>query len=427
MLLRDRVSRIYWRGSFVEYPVTLKLATFRSIGLPSTVTVAFGYLWSAFHQQQERSLEDFYINRFGKPLYEMFFESYTQKVWGVHPSEIAPDWGSQRIAGLSLIKMAGAIVKNHFVKKKHEVATSLIEEFYYPKFGPGQLYERMAVEIQRLGGEIRLNSKVQRLNLVDGVVESVATTSGDISADWYLSSMSIKDLIHGMTATPEVIEISDSLPYRDFITVGLLLKDLKIKNLTNVATLNNIVPDCWIYIQDRNVRLARLQIFNNWSPYIVKKPQTTVWVGLEYMCNEGDDLCAMPEQDFIDFAAGELKTIGIIDEVSVLDSVQIKMKKAYPAYFGTYRRFSIVREYLDSIPNLLCIGRNGQHRYNNMDHSMMTAIEAVRYMTDGGTRDEIWNVNTEEAHHEQQRQDVSKPMRPKIGGTSGKTERPFPR
>ena len=225
-----------------------------------------------------------------------------------------------------------------------------------------------------------------------------------MTADFYFSSMPIKDLIEGMgDAVPrDVHDIAAALPYRDFMTVGLLVNRLKLRNETKIKTVGNIVPDCWIYVQEREVKLGRLQIFNNWSPYMVKDFENTVWIGLEYFCNEGDELWNMEDADFIRFATDELVKIGIVDAEDVLDSVRIKIKKAYPAYFGSYAQFDTVREWLDGMENLWCIGRNGQHRYNNMDHSMLTAMEAVRAALSGsGSKDAVWNVNTEKEYHEE--------------------------
>ena len=223
-------------------------------------------------------------------------------------------------------------------------------------------------------------------------------------ADLYFSSMPVKDLVMGMgEVVPEnVKDIAQALPYRDFITVGLLVDKLNIKNETKIKTVNGIVPDCWIYIQEREVKLGRLQVFNNWSPYMVKDFENTVWIGLEYFCTEGDEMWNMSDVDFIAFATDELVKIGVISADSVLDSVRIKIKKAYPAYFGSYERFDEVKDWLSGIDNLWCIGRNGQHRYNNMDHSMLTSIEAVRAVASGETSKEIvWSVNTEKEYHEQ--------------------------
>ncbi len=407
LLLRNRVSRIFYLRKFFDYPISLKPETFINMGLSRTLKAGFGYLNSCIFKKEETSLENFYINRFGRPLYEMFFEDYTEKLWGINPSQISADWGAQRVKGLSLTKAVLNVLTKPF-KKKEEVETSLIEQFYYPKKGPGQLWESLACEIEAMGGKILKNNCVKTIKLQDKKIRyvGVETPEGfkEYQADYYISTMPVKDLVEGMgEQAPKIVnEIATTLPYRDFITVGLLVDKLLLENKTKHKTLSNIVPDCWIYIQERDVRIGRLQIFNNWSPYMVKDPENTVWVGLEYFCSEGDDMWNMSDSDFIRFAAEELSRIGIIDTNDIKDAVRIKVKKAYPAYFGSYNEFDKVREYLDSIDNLFCIGRNGMHRYNNMDHSMLTAIEAVNCISRGSTdKSAIWNVNTEQEYHEE--------------------------
>ncbi len=407
MLLRNRVSRIFYLKKFFDYPVSMKGETFRNMGFARTMKAGFGYMQSALFKKKEDSLENFYINRFGKPLYEMFFEDYTEKVWGVNPKDIPADWGAQRVKGLSLMKAVKTAICKPFQKAGSAVETSLIEQFHYPKKGPGQLYEYMAQEVQRLGGEIRFGTKVTGIALEGNRVVSVTGERDGkrevFSGDEFFSTMPICDLVAGMgDAVPETVaKIAKALPYRDFMTVGLLVDRLKIKNQTKRKTVGDIVPDCWIYIQEREVKLGRLQIFNNWSPYMVKDPQNTVWIGLEYFCNEGDDMWRMADEDFIRFAVGELAQIGIIDKQDVKDAVRLKVKKAYPAYFGAYAQFGQVREYLSGIENLWCVGRNGQHKYNNMDHSMLSAMTAVETIA-SGKRDKqaVWDVNTEQEYHE---------------------------
>ena len=409
MLRRDRVSRIYFLKKFFDYPISVKYQTFANMGLGRTIHAGLGYLKSMINKRKGDSLEDFYINRFGEPLYKMFFEDYTEKLWGIHPSKIDSSWGAQRVKGLSILKVLTTALMKPFVKNQ-KVETSLIESYIYPKFGPGQYWECMAEEIKKLGGEVILNAEVSQ---VETAVEEGKTIIKSVSykengenkkviGDYFISSMPIKDLINAMPSeTPEnVKEIANGLPYRDFITVGLLVDKLKIKNTTDKKTLGNIVPDCWIYIQEREVKLGRLQIFNNWSPYMLKDPEHTVWIGLEYFCNEGDKMWNTPDDEFIKFAIDELDSIGIIDKSDVKESVRIKMKKAYPAYFGTYDKFNEVQEYLEKFDNLYCVGRNGQHRYNNMDHSMMTSIEAVRAICGETNKSIIWKVNTEQDYHE---------------------------
>jgi len=408
MLVRDRVSRIFYLGKFFDYPISLKPQTIANMGFLRTMRAGFGYVFAAIFKRKERSLEDFYINRFGKPLYSMFFEDYTEKLWGVHPSQISPEWGAQRVKGLSLMKVIFSVLLKPFQKDQKKQETSLIEQYIYPKKGPGQYWETMAQRILELGGEIRMNESVVGVESNGSTVTAVRMNRDGreetLKADVFFSSMPIKDLIAAMgEAVPvETREIAQGLPYRDFITVGLLLNKLRIKNQTQMKTVGNIVPDCWIYVQERNVKIGRLQIFNNWSPYMVEDVEHTVWIGLEYFCTEGDDMWNTPAEDFIRFATEELVKIGVIERGDVLDATHIRVKKAYPAYFGTYGQFDQVREFLDGYSNLYCIGRNGQHRYNNMDHSMLTAMEAVRLYREGSTdKSPIWNVNTEEEYHEQ--------------------------
>lgn len=406
-LRRKRVSRIFFLRKFFDYPIALKKETFVNMGFVRTIEVAIGYLRSTIHKRKEKSLEDFYVNRFGKPLYEMFFEDFTEKLWGVHPSKIAPDWGAQRVKGLSLFKVVLSVLAKPFTSSSYK-ETSMIEEFYYPKLGPGQLWETMAEEIIQMGGEIVFNTSVRKLNFSDKnlvTLQTMNTMGEDVcySADTLFSSMPIKDLIEAMDDVPpsEVQKIASELPYRDFITVGLLLNKLIIENTTKIKTMSNIVPDCWIYIQERDVKLGRLQIFNNWSPYLVDRPKDTVWIGLEYFCNEGDELWSMKDEEFINYAINELKKIEIVHREDILDSNIIKVKKAYPAYFGSYNNFGKVKDYLSNIENLYCIGRNGQHRYNNMDHSMQTAIEAVNcYIDPSKSKEIVWDVNAEQKYHE---------------------------
>ena len=401
MLLRRRVSRIFFLRKFFDYPISMKKETFLNMGFVRMMRAGFGYLWACVHKLPETSLENFYINRFGRPLYEMFFEDYTTKVWGVHPSKLGADWGSQRVKGLSIIAVLKDMWRKNFGKKDNaEVETSLIEQFIYPKYGPGQLWELVAKDIEQMGGEIRLETAVTEIR-VNG--ERLAVNG--MECDYFLSTMPIKDLIpalQGIDVPKEVQQIAAELPYRDFITVGLLVNKMKIKNETKLRTYAERVPDTWIYIQERDVKIGRLQVFNNWSPYLVKDYENTMWIGLEYFCTEGDALWNMPADDFISMAKSELAKIDIIDEKDVLDACHVKIQKAYPAYYGSYYQLDTVRRFLDTIPNLFCLGRNGQHRYNNMDHSMMTAFETVDAIKSGQIEDKnaIWNVNTETQYHE---------------------------
>lgn len=406
MLKRNRVSRIYYKGKFFDYPVTMKWETIKNMGFLTTVRAGFSYMAALFHKLPESSLENFYINRFGKVLYSMFFEGYTEKLWGRHPEYISADWGSQRVKGLSIRAVIADMFGKVF-KKKRKVETSLIEEYIYPKLGPGQLYEKVCDKIKEMGGTVKMNCPVVRIREKGGAVSGVDyMENGEpvtLDADVVISSMPVKDLINAFENPPaEMKEIADGLPYRDFITVGLLVNRLKIQNKTNIKTVNNIVPDCWIYVQDTSVKLGRIQIFNNWSPYMVKDAEKYVWIGLEYFCDEGDKYWNMSDDEFIKFAEDELEKIGVIDKNDIVDAHREKVKKAYPAYFDTYSRMDELIEYLNGYENLYCVGRNGQHRYNNMDHSMVTAFEtADAVINNKKDKMPIWNVNTEEEYHEE--------------------------
>ena len=409
MLLRNRVSRIYYLKKFFDYPVSMKKETFVNMGFIRTMKAGFSYLKTIFVKKKEDSLENFYINRFGKVLYGMFFEKYTEKLWGRHPKQISADWGAQRVKGLSI----KAVIKDMFSKvlKKNnkEKETSLIEEFWYPKYGPGQLWETLALEVEKLGGKIEKEHLVKNINIEKSFVKSVEceTKNGieKIEGDIFISSMPLKDLVIGFKGekVPDKIQdIAKGLPYRDFITVGLLVKKLNLENKTSIKTLGNIVPDCWIYVQEPDVKLGRIQIFNNWSPYMVEKPEETVWIGLEYFCNENDEYWNMSDREFIKFATDELEKMNIIKKEDVLDSHRERVKKAYPAYFDTYSEIDKLIKYINEFDNLYCIGRNGQHRYNNMDHSMVTAFEATKNIKNNiNNKENIWNVNTEKEYHEE--------------------------
>jgi protoporphyrinogen oxidase len=413
MLIRNRLSRIFFLRKFFDYPITLNIKTLSNLGFIRILKIGWTYCWiQIFPIKNINSLEDFFVSRLGKELYETFFKDYTEKVWGVPCSEIAADWGAQRIKELSISRALLHALKSIFTKEKSieqkNIDTSLIEQFMYPKLGPGQMWETVAQIVKEKGGIIIKNSQVVKLNIkenkVNGLVylDQATKTTTEISGNYFFSTMPVKDLIISMgdLVPKNVKKISDGLQYRDFITVGLLLDRLKIKNETKSTTLFDLVPDNWIYIQEREVKVGRLQIFNNWSPYMIADIEK-VWIGLEYFCNEGDDLWNMDDEKFIAFAIDELHKIDIIDKKDVIDSTIIRVPKTYPAYFGTYSQFNIIREFTDKIENLFLIGRNGMHKYNNQDHSMLTAITAVNnIISEEKAKSNIWDINTEEEYHE---------------------------
>lgn len=407
-LVRDRVSRIYFLNKFFDYPISLKPQTFINMGFSRTVKSGFTYLGAIVHKREEKSLEDLYINRFGRELYSMFFEGYTEKLWGRHPSQIDPSWGKQRVKGISISEVLKNALGSVSGKKKSN-ETSLIESFNYPKYGPGQLWEKACADAQEQGVELIKNAEVVGIlgdeKNISGVKYVKDGKEISLDADIVMSSMPVKDLVASMEfEVPENISrIAEGLPYRDFVTVGLLVDKLNLKNETDIKTLGNIVPDCWIYVQDTDVKLGRIQIFNNWSPYLVKDAMNTVWIGLEYFCAENDDFWNMSDEQATELAISELVKMGVISsKVDVLDSHRERVKKAYPAYFDTYSEMPVLVDYLNGFDNLYCIGRNGQHRYNNMDHSMATAFEAVNAIVTGNNdKSAIWNVNTEQEYHEE--------------------------
>ncbi|MBR1681090.1 hypothetical protein IJ707_04795, partial [bacterium] len=342
---------------------------------------------------KEKNLEDFMINRFGKVLYSMFFESYTEKVWGRHPKNISKEWGEQRIKGLSLVK--AVLNALHLTKKKE---TTLIEEFSYPKYGCGQLWNLMADKITELGGEIHYNADVVGINNENNYIKSLKVIENGeektVDADYFLSSMPVKDLVCGMSSHDEtVVKLASDLPYRDYMLVGLYLNDLDLKEN------GKLTHDCWIYIQEADVKLGRMQVMNNWSPYLVRD-KNKVFISLEYFCDEGDDFWNMSDSDFINMATEETAKLGLIKKEDVISAIRLKVQKAYPAYFDSYKDFDKIREYLDGFENLYCIGRNGQHRYNNMDHSMLTGIEAVKVIKGKSSKETLWNINAEQEYHE---------------------------
>jgi len=413
MLIRKRVSRIFYLRKFFDYPISLSFHTLQNLGVVRVIKIGISYVAiRLFPLKKVTTLEEFFINRFGRELYKTFFKDYTEKVWGMPCNAIAADWGAQRIKELSVSKAIMHAIKSVFKKsnsiQQKEVVTSLIEQFMYPKLGPGQMWETVASIIREKGGIIITNAKVNSVNVQNNAIQSVSyinTLNGNthsVSGNYFFSTMPVKELIAAMgNIVPINIQnISNGLQYRDFITVGLLLNKLSITHTSNSTLHNNLVPDNWIYIQERDVKIGRLQIFNNWSPYLVADP-SKVWIGLEYFCNEGDDLWQMDDKTFIQFAIDELHSIGIIDKQDVMDSTLIRMPKTYPAYFGTYHQFNVIRQFTDSFTNLFLIGRNGMHKYNNQDHSMLTAIAAVNNIIHGITsKDNIWAINTEEDYHE---------------------------
>ncbi len=411
MLLRPRKSRIYFLGRFFQYPVQPSWETFGNLGPWRTVKIGFSYLRSTlFPIKPATNLEQFFINRFGRELYRTFFKAYTEKVWGVPCTQIGAEWGAQRVKGLSILSALRHALKRSTNQpgdrtSEKETEISLIEQFLYPKFGAGQMWEEVARKVRSMGGEILSDCDVTGVETRDGRIVSVTALDANGSArrftgDYFFSTTSVQELVRGLgEAIPAKLRaISEGLQYRDFITVGLLLKKLKLREPGD--TSGKLISDNWIYIQEPDVLVGRLQIFNNWSPYVVAD-SSKVWLGAEYFCYQDDELWRKSDDELTHFAIEELEKIQVIEKAEVLDSAVARMPKAYPAYFGTYARFPELRAYLDKFENLFLVGRNGMHKYNNQDHSMLTAMTAVDNLMAGITdKSNIWAVNTEDDYLE---------------------------
>jgi protoporphyrinogen oxidase len=414
MLLRNRKSRIYFMGKFFDYPITLSLDTLQKLGLSKTIRIGCSYCRAAmFPIRNEDNLEEFLINRFGRELYLTFFKSYTEKIWGIECKCISAEWGAQRIKGLSIYKAVSHVLKKMIARRpkriaQRDVETSLVERFLYPRFGPGQMWEEVACRVLQGGGQIVTRWSVEGIEH-SGLGRVTAVIARDMQTgrverfegDYFFSSMPVKELVAAMNpAAPRAVrEISDRLIYRDFVTVGVLCRRMNLREPSG-----QMVQDNWIYIQEPSVLMGRMQIFNNWSPGMVANPEL-VWIGLEYFCNEEDEISSKSDVEMIQLAQSELAFLKIVDRDDVLDATVIRMPKAYPAYFGSYDRFDQIISWVNEFRNLFLVGRNGMHKYNNQDHSMLTAMVAVDNIASGNlNKSNIWAVNTEMAYHEDKAQ-----------------------
>lgn len=445
MLQRPRVSRIFYKKNFFPYPIGITFLVARRLGLWNTFMIGMSYIKrQMFPLKDETYLDAFYRNRFGDRLYKTFFEAYTEKVWGVPCNQIRADWGAQRVKGLSLKRAVTHAIKDllssDFKKQQEERETSLITRFFYPKFGPGQMWEIVAEQIQKCEGEVRMRTRVsgvhvgrqegresekgeerqegqkgeegqegqegdEEMRVVAVTIEDMETGKTErVACDYFFSTMPIKHLAGMMTPHPpaRVTEVAEGLHYRDFLTVGLLLKKLHVQEKGKKPQAD--VPDNWIYIQEGGVRVGRVQIFNNWSPYMVADAKNTQWIGLEYFVDEGGDLWIQDDKDLIALGISEMEKIGMIKKEDVLDGCVLRMPKAYPAYIGSFTQLHVVREYVENIPNLFLVGRNGMHRYNNQDHSMLTSMLAVDNILAGRTdKSNLWEVNLDMVYHEEKK------------------------
>jgi len=400
MLLRSRLSRIYFDGKFFDYPLKADLETALKLGLARCMLFGMSYAWARLFPRPERSLEDFFINRFGRRLYLQFFKEYTEKVWGAPCSSISAEWGAQRVKSLSIGKALRHALLRLLGRGADAEQTSLIEQFLYPKLGPGLMWDVAAERAQAMGARLVLDAPVTRIEHAEGRIRAVHAAGRAYEADMFISTMAVRDLVLAMDPplAPAAREIAAGLQYRDFVIVGLLYRRLSPK--VSGAGPANLVPDNWIYVQEPGVSVGRLQFFNNWSPYLVADARTA-WIGMEYFCTEGDALWRMADDDLVALGTAELEKLRLAERADRLDAFVLRMPKAYPGYFGAYERFGELRAHLDAIPNLFLVGRNGMHRYNNQDHSMLSAKKAVEAILRGSAdKTAIWDVNIGDDYHE---------------------------
>lgn len=390
-ITRPRLSRIYYRNKFYQYPLK-GFEVVKNLGPIDTLAVLASYGMQRMKPYPvEENFEQWVSNRFGKKLYGMFFKTYTEKVWGIPCTEIGAEWAAQRIQGLSL----ATAVKNALLPKRAngQIIKTLIDKFEYPRLGPGQMWEKARDVVKERGHRVLMNREVVRINHSRGWINSVTVADANgreetLPSNQVISSMALKDVVEFLNPLPptEVLEAAKKLRYRDFLTVGLVVNQPKL------------FPDNWIYVHSPDVRLGRIQNFKNWSPDMVPDPSKSC-LGLEYFVWEGNDLWTMPDEQLIELGAVELEKLKLVSRKDVSDGAVVRMRRAYPVYDGNYKEaLETVRGYLGTLHNLQQVGRNGQHRYNNQDHSMMTSILAVENLF--GARHDIWNVNADQEYHE---------------------------
>ena len=386
-LERPRLSRIFYNGKFFDYPLKAFNAL-TGLGPVEAARCVLSYLWAqAFPIRPEDNFAAWVSNRFGKRLFKIFFESYTEKVWGIPCTQIKAEWAAQRIKGLSLFSVVKNALKPQSGKDKQALIKTLIDQFHYPRRGPGMMWERCREIVEERGSRVVFHSPVEKIHWEPGRVLAVEAGGRTYPGKHFISSMPIRDLILALTPQPEgLLSAAEDFHYRDFLTVALVIKQ------------EDLFPDNWIYIHDPRVKVGRIQNYKNWSPYMVPDPSMTC-LGLEYFVFEGDKLWTTPDRDLIDLASREVVQLGLVKPGHVVDGTVVRMLKAYPVYDDSYQRgLEAIRAFLAQAPNLQLAGRNGMHRYNNQDHSMLTAVYAARNIL-GGNYD-LWSVNVDAEYHE---------------------------
>ena len=392
LLTRPRLSRIYYKGKFFSYPLKPFNALF-GLGIFETTRCVASYGWARlFPRRPEEDFATWVTNRFGKRLFEVFFKTYTEKVWGIPCSRIQAEWAAQRIKGLSLTTaLKNALIGDRSASKQDAVKT-LISEFLYPRHGPGMMWEKTRELVEAMGSRVLMEQPVNRVRWSEGRVDAVQAGGQTYEAEHFISSVAIRDLIESFEPPPpqNVIAAARRLNYRDFLIVALMVRG------------KSLFPDNWIYIHEPGVKLGRLQNFKNWSPEMVPDPAMT-GLGLEYFCSEGDELWSLTDEELVELGKREIVELRFTDAADITDGTVVRMKKAYPVYDRDYApAVEEIREFLATLPNLQLVGRNGMHRYNNQDHSMLTAMLAARNIL--GAKHDLWQVNVDEEYHEEGRE-----------------------
>jgi len=388
-LTRSRLSRIYYRSKFFSYPLE-PMNALRGLGLLESLRCGFSYLAARlFPHRPEPDFETWVQNRFGRRLFETFFKTYTEKVWGIPCKEIRAEWAAQRIRGLSLTSLVLNALRPRRNTDKQKVIKTLIHEFQYPRRGPGMMWNRTRELVEQRGSRVLLNAPVEKIRWRRDRITAVEAGGQLYAGEHFLSSMPIRDLIRSLDPAPpeHLLRAAEDFHYRDFLTVALMVRG------------RNLFPDNWIYVHDPQVQVGRIQNYSNWSPEMVPDAETSC-LGLEYFCFEGDALWRTPDRELIELARREIGHLGLVDPAAVMDGAVVRVPKAYPVYDGTYQRgLEAVREFLAGVPNLQLMGRNGMHRYNNQDHSMLTAMLAARNILGG--RYDLWRVNVDADYQEE--------------------------
>ena len=396
LLVRERTSRIYYRGRYFDYPLR-PLNAFRNLGPLETALCLLSYARAKLRPRRTvRSVEDWVTNQFGSRLFRIFFKTYTEKVWGIPTSEISADWAAQRIKGLDLVQVVRtALFPQRGTSDRGRLIKTLIDSFRYPRLGPGMLWERVRLQVESRGGEVRLGVQVSGLRRERGRVVAALTPAGEVAGDEFISSLAIRDLVAGLDppAPPEVQAAAAALGYRDFVTVALMVDRAEL------------MPFNWVYVHDPEVKVGRIQNFKAWSPEMVPDPTKTC-LGLEYFCFEGDGLWSAPDAELLELAKRELAQLGLCGPEEVFDGAVVRQRKAYPVYDEGYQEnVEVIRTWLErELPNLHLAGRNGMHKYNNQDHSMMTALVVARNIAAGAGLDP-WKVNADAEYLEEVRGD----------------------